>query len=77
MAQSARLGAWEARLEALATSIRTHTVLMEKEGATRVEKKEVFMYMYTSFTLYPTCSDPLSAFQLILVTLRVDSKAKK
>ncbi|XP_045771037.1 required for meiotic nuclear division protein 1 homolog [Maniola jurtina] len=41
MAQSARLGAWEARLEALASSVRAHTDLMEKAGAVHVEKKEV------------------------------------
>ncbi|CAH2237165.1 jg11138 [Pararge aegeria aegeria] len=41
MAQSARLGAWEARLEALAASVRAHTEVMEKVGAAHVEKKEV------------------------------------
>ncbi|XP_023944829.2 required for meiotic nuclear division protein 1 homolog isoform X2 [Bicyclus anynana] len=41
MAQSARLGAWEARLEALAASVRAHTERMEAAGAVHVEKKEV------------------------------------
>ncbi|KAI5638767.1 hypothetical protein NE865_08651 [Phthorimaea operculella] len=40
MAQSARLGAWEARLEALAASVRMHTAFMEREGMTNIEKKE-------------------------------------
>ncbi|XP_045503703.1 required for meiotic nuclear division protein 1 homolog [Colias croceus] len=51
MAQSARLGAWEARLETLAASIRSHTVLMETEGAARVDKKEVVRKLGELFSL--------------------------
>lgn len=41
MVQSARLGAWEARLESLAASVRFHSQLMERDGTTKVDKKEV------------------------------------
>ncbi|XP_072934106.1 required for meiotic nuclear division protein 1 homolog [Epargyreus clarus] len=51
MAQSARLGAWEARLEALASSLRSHTALMEREGAAHVEKKEVVRKLGELFSL--------------------------
>ncbi|CAK1590038.1 unnamed protein product [Parnassius mnemosyne] len=51
MAQSARLGAWEARLEALAASVREHTALMEREGADYVEKKEVVRKLGELFSL--------------------------
>ncbi|XP_047522922.1 required for meiotic nuclear division protein 1 homolog isoform X1 [Pieris napi] len=51
MVQSVRLGAWEARLETLASSIRSHTALMESEGAARVEKKEVVRKLGELFSL--------------------------
>ncbi|CAH2093370.1 unnamed protein product [Euphydryas editha] len=51
MAQSARLGAWEARLEALAADVRAHAAAMEREGAARVEKKEVVRKLGELFTL--------------------------
>ncbi|CAH0713415.1 unnamed protein product, partial [Brenthis ino] len=51
MAQSARLGAWEARLEALAAAVRAHSALMQSEGVTRVEKKEVVRKLGELFSL--------------------------
>ncbi|XP_037303187.1 required for meiotic nuclear division protein 1 homolog [Manduca sexta] len=51
MVQSARLGAWEARLEALASSVRYHTASMEKEGAAHVDKKEVVRKLGELFSL--------------------------
>ncbi|XP_026333859.1 required for meiotic nuclear division protein 1 homolog isoform X2 [Hyposmocoma kahamanoa] len=51
MVQSARLGALEARLEALAASVRGHTALMEREGAVHVDKKEVVRKLGELFSL--------------------------
>ncbi|XP_068623602.1 required for meiotic nuclear division protein 1 homolog isoform X2 [Battus philenor] len=51
MAQSARLGAMEARLEALAASVRQHTAIMERDGATHVDKKEVVRKLGELFSL--------------------------
>ncbi|XP_050667348.1 required for meiotic nuclear division protein 1 homolog isoform X2 [Leptidea sinapis] len=51
MAQSARLGAWEARLETLGAAVRSHTVLMEKEGAAKVDKKEIVRKLGELFSL--------------------------
>ncbi|KPI98948.1 Required for meiotic nuclear division protein 1-like [Papilio xuthus] len=51
MAQSARLGAWEARLESLAASVREHSAIMERDGATYVDKKEVVRKLGELFSL--------------------------
>lgn len=51
MAQSARLGAWEARLEWLAAAVRYHTASMEREGAAHVDKKEVVRKLGELFSL--------------------------
>ncbi|XP_047999349.1 required for meiotic nuclear division protein 1 homolog [Leguminivora glycinivorella] len=51
MAQSARLGAWEARLEALAASARAHSITMEKDGTTHLDKKEVVRKLGELFSL--------------------------
>ncbi|XP_013146029.1 PREDICTED: required for meiotic nuclear division protein 1 homolog [Papilio polytes] len=51
MAQSARLGAWEARLESLAASVREHSAIMERDGATHVDKKEVVRKLGELFSL--------------------------
>ncbi|XP_049879533.1 required for meiotic nuclear division protein 1 homolog isoform X2 [Pectinophora gossypiella] len=51
MAQSARLGAWEARLEALAAAVRAHSAGMEREGAALVDKKEVVRKLGELFSL--------------------------
>ncbi|XP_041972259.1 required for meiotic nuclear division protein 1 homolog [Aricia agestis] len=51
MAQSARLGAWEERLEELASSISSHMALMEREGAVHVDKKELVRKLGQVFTL--------------------------
>ncbi|KOB71701.1 Uncharacterized protein OBRU01_13422 [Operophtera brumata] len=49
--ESARLGAWESRLEALAASVRYHTAAMEREGASHVDKKEVVRKLGELFSL--------------------------
>ena len=46
MVQSARLGAWESRLEALAASVSSHTAAMQHDGAAHVDKKEVTTYIH-------------------------------
>ncbi|XP_061722688.1 required for meiotic nuclear division protein 1 homolog [Cydia pomonella] len=51
MAQSARLGAWEARLEALAAAARAHSRTMELDGTTHLDKKEVVRKLGELFSL--------------------------
>ncbi|XP_026501382.1 required for meiotic nuclear division protein 1 homolog [Vanessa tameamea] len=51
MAQSARLGAWEARLAALAADVRAHAAVMQRDGAAHVEKKEVVRKLGELFSL--------------------------
>ncbi|KAJ0173349.1 hypothetical protein K1T71_011525 [Dendrolimus kikuchii] len=51
MLQSAKLGAFESRLEALAASVSYHSGLMEREGAVHVEKKEVVRKLGELFSL--------------------------
>ncbi|KAG7303268.1 hypothetical protein JYU34_011735 [Plutella xylostella] len=51
MAQSARLGAWEARLEALAAAVRLHSQAMERDGVARVDKKEMVRKLGELFSL--------------------------
>ncbi|KAL0818612.1 hypothetical protein ABMA28_009045 [Loxostege sticticalis] len=51
MAQSARLGAWESRLEGLAAAVRQHSSLMERHGAANVDKKEVVRKLGELFSL--------------------------
>lgn len=46
MVQSARLGAFEARLEALAASVSDHTAAMQQTGAAHVDKKVVSTYQH-------------------------------
>ncbi|XP_060806733.1 required for meiotic nuclear division protein 1 homolog isoform X2 [Amyelois transitella] len=54
MAQSARLGAWEARLEALASAVSFHTAKMRAEGIAKVDKKEVVRKLGELFALRHT-----------------------
>lgn len=49
MAQSARLGAWEARLEALAADVRALSMHMERDGAAHVDKKVVSTFHFQQF----------------------------
>ncbi|KAH9640862.1 hypothetical protein HF086_014448 [Spodoptera exigua] len=51
MVQSARLGAWEARLEALATAVSSHTAAMQHDGAAHLDKKEVVRKLGELFSL--------------------------
>ncbi|KAL4705846.1 hypothetical protein ACJJTC_019281 [Scirpophaga incertulas] len=51
MAQSARLGAWEARLEALAAAARAHCRCMQHHGAAHLDKKEVVRKLGELFSL--------------------------
>ncbi|OWR54832.1 required for meiotic nuclear division protein 1 [Danaus plexippus plexippus] len=51
MAQSARLGAWEARLEALAADVRALSMHMERDGAAHVDKKVVVRKLGELFSL--------------------------
>ncbi|XP_028159123.1 required for meiotic nuclear division protein 1 homolog isoform X5 [Ostrinia furnacalis] len=51
MTQSARLGAWESRLEALAAAVRQHSSLMERHGAANVDKKEIVRKLGELFSL--------------------------
>ncbi|KAJ8710977.1 hypothetical protein PYW07_008219 [Mythimna separata] len=51
MVQSARLGAWESRLEALAASVSSHTAAMQQDGAAHVDKKEVVRKLGELFSL--------------------------
>nr|XP_049698859.1 required for meiotic nuclear division protein 1 homolog isoform X1 [Helicoverpa armigera] len=51
MMQSARLGAWESRLEALAASVSSHTAAMQHDGAAHVDKKEVVRKLGELFSL--------------------------
>ncbi|KAM3957873.1 required for meiotic nuclear division protein 1 homolog [Aphomia sociella] len=51
MAQSARLGAWEARLEALASAVSEHAGLMKRDGIVQVDKKEVVRKLGELFSL--------------------------
>uniref|UniRef100_A0A2A4K752 DUF155 domain-containing protein n=1 Tax=Heliothis virescens TaxID=7102 RepID=A0A2A4K752_HELVI len=51
MVQSARLGAWESRLEALAASVSSHTAAMQHDGAAHVDKKEVVRKLGELFSL--------------------------
>lgn len=51
MVQSARLGAWESRLEALAASVSAHTAAMQHDGAAHVDKKEVVRKLGEIFSL--------------------------
>ncbi|XP_053616893.1 required for meiotic nuclear division protein 1 homolog isoform X2 [Plodia interpunctella] len=54
MAQSARLGAWEARLESLAADVSYHTARMRTEGIANVDKKEVVRKLGELFALRHT-----------------------
>ncbi|XP_059054784.1 required for meiotic nuclear division protein 1 homolog [Achroia grisella] len=54
MAQSARLGAWEARLEALASGVSYHTGRMRRTGIAQVQKKEVVRKLGELFALRHT-----------------------
>ncbi|XP_052757687.1 required for meiotic nuclear division protein 1 homolog [Galleria mellonella] len=54
MAQSARLGAWEARLEALAAAVSYHTRRMRRTGIAQVDKKEVVRKLGELFALRHT-----------------------
>ncbi|XP_075983995.1 required for meiotic nuclear division protein 1 homolog [Anticarsia gemmatalis] len=51
MVQSARLGAWEARLEALAAAVSEHAAAMQHDGAAHVDKKEVVRKLGEIFSL--------------------------
>ncbi|CAH1640914.1 unnamed protein product [Spodoptera littoralis] len=51
MVQSARLGAWESRLEALATAVSSHTAAMQHDGAAHLDKKEVVRKLGELFSL--------------------------
>ncbi|CAH0758337.1 unnamed protein product [Diatraea saccharalis] len=51
MAQSARLGAWEARLEALAAAVRRHSLLMQRDGIAHIQHKEVVRKLGELFSL--------------------------
>lgn len=51
MIQSARLGAWESRLAALAASVSAHTSAMQRDGASKLDKKEVVRKLGELFSL--------------------------